>query len=248
MLNFFYNKLNENIEKTIELCESPIEIEMLLKIIDYVLINSINYNPSIDDDFCYNLSFIHEINFSKIRIYEGNKSEVELKDPEKDGLELIYHGIRIDYSGFYEKEFNRYIEIIPQKKFNYYVDDETYGIPIVQKEFRLDFGVFLKDYKTDEVIKKFCIECDGYEYHSKQDRMIRDNERTRKLLTEGNYHTIRYLGREINEMKSKEIKSLLDILFEEKNKDFDYNTRNKGLEYSIDKNGNKWYKPKENKK
>ena len=35
MLNFFYNKLNEKIEKTIELCESPIEIEMLLKIIDY---------------------------------------------------------------------------------------------------------------------------------------------------------------------------------------------------------------------
>jgi hypothetical protein len=188
MLNSYNSKLEKKIEKTIELCESPIEIELLLKIIDYVLVNSISSVSSDEKDYCYNLIFLYECNLIRIRIGENNTSEIELRDPDKEESETIFRGIRIDYSGFYEKEFTRYIEILPQKKFYYTENDEVYGLPIVNKEFRLDFGVILKNYKTDEVIKKFCIECDGYEYHSQQDRMIRDNQRTRKLLTEGDYH------------------------------------------------------------
>ena len=244
MLNTYNSKLDEEIEKIIELCESPIEIELLLKIIDFVLVNSISSVSSDEKDYCYNLTFLYDSNLISIRIGENNTNDIELRDPTKDELEFIYKGIRIDYSGFYDKEFTRYIEILPQKKFYYTEDDELYGLPIVKKEFRLDFGVFLKNHKTDELIKKFCIECDGYEYHSKQDRMIRDNERTRKLLTEGDYHTIRYLGKEINDMKSGGIKNLLDILFIEKNKDFDYNSQFKDCEYTIDERGIKWYKPK----
>lgn len=243
MLNTYNSKLDEKIEKTIELCESPIEIELLLKIIDFVLVNSISSLSSDEKDYCYNLTFLYDCNWISIRIGEKNTSNIKLRDPNKEEFEIIYEGIRIDYSGYYEKEFSRYIEIIPQKKFSYMEDDEINGLPIVKKEFRLDFGVFLKNYKTDEIIKKFCVECDGYEYHSKEDRMIRDNERTRKLLTEGDYHTIRYLGKEINDMKSEEIKNLLDILFNEKNKDFDYNDK-KDFEIITDKKGLQWRRPK----
>ena len=234
----------KKIEKTIELCESPIEIELLLKIIDYVLVNSISSVSSDEEYYCYNLTFLYDCNLILERIGENNTSNIELRDPDKEVLESVFRGIRIDYSGYYEKEFTRYIEILPQKKFYYTEDDEVYGLPIVKKEFRLDFGVFLKNYKTDEVIKKFCIECDGYEYHSQQDRMIRDNERTRKLITE-DYHTIRYLGKVINNMKSDGIKNLLDILFIEKNKEFDYTKDfiNKGLKSYVDDRGIRWFKP-----
>jgi very-short-patch-repair endonuclease len=114
---------------------------------------------------------------------------------------------------------------LPQYKFYFIEDDEKTGI-ISQKHFRLDFSVFLKDYKTNNILKKICIECDGYHFHSEKERMIRDNQRTRKLLNEGNFQTIRYLSDEIYE--NFDVKSLLDILLDEKYKEFDYNTKFKG--------------------
>lgn len=100
---------------------------------------------------------------------------------------------------------------------------------------------FLKDYKTDKLIKKFCIECDGYEYHSSQEKISNDNSRDMLLITEGDFHTIRYLGTQINRMNTGEIDTLLDALFIEKTKEFDYNFYNKGLDYTIDERGIKWY-------
>lgn len=214
MLNSYNSKLNKKIEKTIELCESPIEIELLLKIIDKVLLDSITSISSDENDWCYNLTFLCDLNVIHLRIGENNTSNIELRDPDKDELDIIYRGIRIDYSGIKDKEFTRYIEIIPQKKFYYMVDDEVNGVPIVEREFRLDFGVLLKNYKTNKLIKQFCIECDGYEYHSSQERIIKDNERD-LILSKNNIHPIRFLGKEINEMNSKKLQSLLDTLFNE---------------------------------
>lgn len=212
MINF---NLNDETEKLIELCETPIEIDLFLKIMDFVVKPSFFYNS--DEELkCYKLTILRDINFDE----NGEK-----KYSDMEWGEYKYLGIRIDYSGYYEKEFTRYIEIKPQYKFYYKIEDETYGLPIIDKEFRLDFGIILKDYKTDRIIKKFCIECDGFEYHSTQEKIIRDNKRDRKLLDEGEFHTIRYLGKEINEMKNEDIDILLDILFIEKSKEFDFNSR-----------------------
>ena len=212
MINF---NLNDETGKLIELCETPIEIDLFLKIMDFVVKPSFFYNS--DEELkCYKLTILRDINYDK----NGEK-----KYSDVEWGEYKYLGIRIDYSGYYEKEFTRYIEIKPQYKFYYKIEDETFGLPIIDKEFRLDFGIILKDYKTDRIIKKFCIECDGFDYHSTQERIIRDNKRDRKLLDEGEFNTIRYLGKEINEMKNEDIDILLDILFIEKNKEFDFNSR-----------------------
>jgi hypothetical protein len=231
MINF---NLDEESEKLIDLCETSIEIELFLKIINFVIKPSFFYNS--DEELkCYKLTILRDINLDKT----GGK-----KYSDMDLMDYKYLGIRIDYSGFYEKEFLRYIEILPQYKFLYKVEDENLGLPIIVKEFRLDFGVLLKDYKTDKIIKKFCIECDGFEYHSTQERIIRDNQRDRRLLDEGEIHTIRFLGKEINEMKNVDIDKLLDILFIEKNKEFDFNSiKGKDVKYITDEKGLIWKRP-----
>lgn len=231
MLNF---NLDKETEKLIELCETPIEIELFLKIMGFVIRPSFFYNS--DEELkCYKLTILRDFNIDI-------NDNVKYQDIEY--MEYKYLGIRIDYSGYYEKEFTRYIEIKPQYKFNYKVEDETLGLPIIDKELRLDFIIFLKEYKTEKIIKKFCIECDGYEYHSSQERIIRDNQRDLTLLNEGEIHTIRLLGKQITELKSKDIDELLDILFIEKNKEFDYNIGKKDFEYIIDENGLTLKRPK----
>lgn len=231
MLNF---NLDKETEKLIELCETPIEIELFLKIMDFVIRPSFFYNS--DEELkCYKLTILRDFNIDI-------NDNVKYQDIEY--MEYKYLGIRIDYSGYYEKEFTRYIEIKPQYKFNYKVEDETLGLPIIEKELRLDFIIFLKEYKTDKIIKKICIECDGYEYHSSQEKIIRDNQRDLILLNEGEIHTIRLLGKQITELKSKDIDELLDILFIEKNKEFNYNIGKKDFEYIIDENGLTLKRPK----
>ena len=178
MLNF-NNILEKEVDKLIDLCDSPIEIELLLKIIDYTLTDSIFYNSD-EESKCFKLTILRDWNQPRGHIGE-EEITTEYKYPDIEPMEFKYFGIRIDYSGHYEKEFSRYIEIKPQHKF-YYEDIDNYPNTI-NRNFRLDFGVFLKDYTTDKLIKKYCIECDGYEYHSKQEKRIQDNQRTLKLLS-----------------------------------------------------------------
>ena len=241
MLNF-NNIIEKELEKLIELCESPIEIELLIKIIDYILTDSIFYNSE-EESKGYKLTILRDWNQPKGHIGE-EEITVEYKYPDIEPMEFKYFGIRIDYSGHYEKEFSRYIEIKPQQKF-YYEDIDNYPSNI-KRYFRLDFGVFLKDYKTDKLIKKFCIECDGYEYHSKQEKRIQDNQRTLKLLSEGDYHTLRFLGREISDMNSKDIELLLDILMNEKNTNYEIH-KDKRFKGKTDEKGIRWYEPKNKK-
>jgi hypothetical protein len=211
MLSGYYSQLEKNIQETIDLCDknSPIEKQFLIKIIDFVLRNS-NNNQSI---FTQNYILIFDNEFVNndgevvdLISYEGNCNPQNF--------------IRIEYCGFQELKFNRFIEIKPQFKVYTKSDNKKY--------FLLDFGVFL--YKKGgnqfekELIKKFCIECDGYEFHSEKEHIIKDNIRNRKIL-EQDIHTIRYLGREINNLTDDDIFSLLDILFQEK----------KGVRYKLKK-------------
>jgi hypothetical protein len=123
------------------------------------------------------------------------------------------HYIRIYYSGYSEKEHNRYIDIKPQYKVFYFENNNS----TTKRYYILDFGVFLKERKTDKLIRNFCIECDGYEFHSEKEHLIKDNNRSRKLLDKDNdFTTIRFLGREINQINDDGILELLNVLFQEK--------------------------------
>lgn len=205
MLSRYYSELEKQIQETIDLCDknSPIERQFLLKIIDFVLRNS-NRSQGI---FGQNYILIFD--------YEFVDNDGKVVD---DGDVLDYTGelhkkkfIRIDYCGFEELNFNRFIEIKPQFK----VQNKSN----IKKYFLLDFGVFLykkgRNQFNKELIKKFSIECDGYEFHSEKEHIIKDNIRNRKIL-EQDFHTIRYLGREIKNLTDDDIFTLLDILFQEK--------------------------------
>jgi hypothetical protein len=206
MLSRYYSEIEKKIQETIDLCDknSPIEKEFLLKIIDFILRNS-NYRQSI---FTQNYILIFGNEF-----IDNNGKIVEDKDViEFTGKLYKKNFIRIEYCGFQEQNFNRYIEIKPQFK--------VYNKSNVKKYFLLDFGVFLykkgRNQFEKELIKKFSIECDGYEFHSEKEHIIKDNIRNRKIL-EQDFHTIRYLGREIKDLTDDDIFTLLDILFQEKN-------------------------------
>lgn len=182
MLSRYYSELEKNIQETIDLCESPIEEMLLHNIIEYVLIDSTN-------------TTLHQIeSWFRLSFLCDKRNEV-ITD------KII--GIRIDYSGYYQKNLTRYIEIIPQ----YIINTNRGG-------YRLDFGVFLKSFESDKLLKKFCIECDGYEFHNEREQIIKDNQRDLVLLS-NDFQTIRYLGREINKISSEEISNLLEILLQE---------------------------------
>ena len=182
MLSHYYSELEKNIQETIDLCESPIEEKLLLNIIEYVLIDS-------------TITTLHQIErWFRLSFLYDKRNEV-LTD------KII--GIRIDYSGYYQKNLTRYIEIIPQ----YIINTNRGG-------YRLDFGVFLKSFESDKLLKKFCVECDGYEFHNEREQIIRDNQRDFVLMS-NDFQTIRYLGREINKISGEEISNLLELLLQE---------------------------------
>jgi hypothetical protein len=207
MLNRYYTKLKDKIEKVIELCESPIEEKLLLKITEYVLVNSIEDHSQIIQNYqlCIGSDFV-----------DKNGEWWDLERPIEEFNDKYF--IRIFNSGYNNrsKVYDRYIDIKPQHKIFYFEDNNS----INKKYYILDFGVFLYETKTDKLVRNFCIECDGYEFHSKKEHIIKDNTRSRKLLVkENDYTTLRYLGREINEINDDGILELLNVLFQEKQND-----------------------------
>jgi hypothetical protein len=187
MLSRYYSELEKNIQETIDLCESPIEEKLLYNIIEYVLYDSTT-TSLYEIERWFRLSFLYE---------------------KRNGVitEKIT-GIRIDYSGYYEKNLTRYIEIIPQ----YIINTNRGG-------YRLDFGVFLKSFESDKLLKKFCVECDGYEFHNEREQIMRDNQRDLILLS-NDFQTIRFLGKEINNISGEEITNLLEVLLQESIRNF----------------------------
>jgi hypothetical protein len=207
MLNRYYTKLKDKIEKVIELCESPIEEQLLLKLTEYVLINSLEDNSQIIQNYklCIGSDFI-----------DKNGEWWDLERPVEEFNDKYF--IRIFNNSYNNgsKVYERYIDIKPQHKIYYFEDKNS----INKKYYILDFGVFLYETKTNKLVRTFCIECDGYEFHSTKEHIIKDNSRSRKLLDrENDFTTIRYLGREINEMTDDGILDLLNVIFQEKQDD-----------------------------
>ena len=184
---FTYEK---NISILLDICESEIERIFLLKVIDYV-----NKRPD-----RYRLSFIfEEVETFIVNGKESVSNKVNIEIPDNFGR---ISGVRIE--DYFIGEHN--IEIIPQTEIKYYRDDFR------EINYRLDFGVFVYDRNSNNLIKKYCIECDGSEYHSEKHQITRDNERDMNLSYEENYHTIRYLGPKIVSFEDNDIGYFFSVI------------------------------------
>jgi len=93
---------------------------------------------------------------------------------QEEGINVFgfIYGIQINAS------IDTIYKIIPQYKHNNY---------------RLDFAIFIE--KPNSIIK-FCIECDGHEFHKTKEHNLNDSKRTRELLKDG-WTTLRYTGSEL---------------------------------------------------
>jgi hypothetical protein len=192
------DKLNKSINNTFQksisiickICESEIEKIFLLKIIDYVL----------KRHHSYSLSFIYT-GEDELELLNGIETTSERVNYIYDGGFGRLNGIRI-----HNINNTFYIDIIPQKEIEFHgwnsINDKI--------KYRLDFGVYkYSTNNSDEVLKKYCIECDGYDFHSSKVQIKKDNTRMLDLLLRDDYNTIRYLGTTIFNMDENEIGKLL---------------------------------------
>jgi hypothetical protein len=99
-------------------------------------------------------------------------------------------------------ELGSTIEIYPQ--FNIVSNDEDRRL--FDKSYRLDFAFFV--YGPNGALRKYCVECDGFNYHRTVEQIKGDNTRSRQLTVK-DFRTIRYLGTEIFRMEDSDIGRLL---------------------------------------
>lgn len=73
---------------------------------------------------------------------------------------------------------------------------------------RLDFAIFIE--RPGQTIK-FCIECDGHEFHKTKHQNLKDSERSRVLAKDG-WTTLRYTGSELFKWDTSKAQDLEIIL------------------------------------
>lgn len=81
---------------------------------------------------------------------------------------------------------------------------------------RLDFAIFvnLPDKTKSEINEyKFCIECDGHEFHKTKEQRENDNKRMRLLIKYG-WTVIRYTGTEIYKFSDQDVIKLENLMFQ----------------------------------
>lgn len=78
------------------------------------------------------------------------------------------------------------------------------------KGYRLDFAIIIEKPNSNN---KFCIECDGHEYHRTKEQILKDSKRSRDLARDG-WTTLRYTGSELFRWNSDNAQDLEIILIE----------------------------------
>ena len=185
LIKSIQQSFEKSIQLIISICESEIEKIFILKLINYVLKRPDRYN----------LGFL--LLETETKIVGGKEvttSEVNFQMP--DGFGYLC-GLRIN-----NLISQTFIDIFPQHK-------ETFikgGKMLQTINYRLDFAVFKYSIlNPKQILKKYCIECDGYDFHSSKDQIKSDNNRIRDLLLRHDYTTMRYLGTEIYNWEESEI-------------------------------------------
>lgn len=185
-------QFKKNIETVLDLCESEIEKIFISKIIEYVV------NRPMD----FAIGFI--IDYPDTDEIDGKlyyKEEINYYSKGSGVCPARLYGIKI-----FDFILNNYIDIFPQR----IRESCAFSGELGSKQYRLDFGIY--KYKFSEpniIVKKFCVECDGFEFHNSKEAIKNDNTRMKSLLLLDGYITIRYLGTEIYHMNDGDIGYLL---------------------------------------
>ncbi|MCE7864997.1 MAG: hypothetical protein DYG99_15780 [Bacteroidetes bacterium CHB5] len=192
LLNSIHKTFENSLGLVVNICESEIEKLFLLKIVDYAIKRPDRYS----------IGFIlWETDTETVDGKDVITSPVNYQMPDDFGYLC---GLRI--SNLFEQT---YFEIFPQKK-------EEFGDPyeiLRTIKYRLDFGVYkYSKHNSESPSKKYCIECDGFDYHNTKDQIKRDNERVRNLLMLKSFTTIRYLGTEIHNWTEDDVGLFINSL------------------------------------
>ena len=179
----------------LSLCESPIEKLFLLQILQYY------YDQSVET---YSFTYIVD-NVETIRNPKNSKEQIlesHVNFMEKGGCFFLFmKGIQIENSTL------KY-QILPQ-----------YILQLDERTLRLDFAILVEERKKGQIISsfKFCIECEGHDYHSTKSQITKDNERMRILIKYG-WTVLRYSGSEIFKSEKSSIEELETILLNSLNR------------------------------
>ena len=108
---------------------------------------------------------------------------------------LKLHGIFIGPELAFHPNLSKfYLEITPQYKIT---AKSREGRKIIEKKYRADFLIELKEKATNLDVIKLIVEVDGHDYHERtKEQAQHDKERDRSFLSLG-YPTMRFTGREI---------------------------------------------------
>ncbi len=166
-------------------CESEIEKIFLSNLFKYLLTRPDRFEISFIVDF--------------IDIKERDNKYIPTASPNISMADDVGH-----LTGFrYTNRISNYrYDVFPQKVIRLPNPDNF----LKKISYRLDFGIY-KYTLTEpcELIKKYCIECDGFEYHNKIEDIKRDNQRSRDILFINGFTTIRFLGTEIYHHRDEDI-------------------------------------------
>jgi hypothetical protein len=196
----------------LELCESEIEKQFLLIIMNAVIKDK--FSPTLDTSFggknygykdwkIGDFSFVYETveSFS----LDSNSKDRYLRKGYRDfGLDLYRpKSIKFKDENFMLSggEEYTYYELTPQYEVSY------------QKNYRLDFAIIATHYVDDKLPKntKVAVECDGYEFHYTRDQQKKDTLKGRELQL-NDWKLYRMAGSEIYSVKTAD--QINDVLKE----------------------------------
>ena len=189
LIDSIRNRFHQNLQLVVDICESEIERIFLLKVVDYIL-----KRPD-----AFSIGFIlKETLTDRINGRDCIVSDMNFTTPSWFGYLC---GVRIN-----NLITNTYIEIFPQEKVEYR-NHENFHETV---KYSLDFGMYkYKQGDCTNILKKYCVECDGYDFHNTREQISRDNRRMRNILLIQEYTTLRYLGTEIVNLDDNSIGMLL---------------------------------------
>lgn len=187
--NEILNEFKRRNDILLSVCESSIEKLFLLHILQYY------YDQSVETvKFNYIVEDVEPV------INPKNPTEknlpIQVNFMEKGGCFFLFlKGLQI------ENSTSRY-QILPQ-----------YSLSLDEKRFRLDIAILMEEKSNDKLIlrKKYCIECDGHDFHSSKSQITEDNKRMR-LLTKDGWIVLRYSGSEIYNINQSAIMDLDEII------------------------------------
>lgn len=166
---------NKQLGSLLNICESEIEKLFLIKVLSYMA----------NRPFEFSFSFICE----PLETIEVNG--MEYMKTNKGHYSDAYWGVNITGIKIHKKIDDTIFYLYPQKELHPELLSSG-------KKYRLDFSIEkygLND--LNKVLKLYCVECDGHDFHSTKQQIRSDNTRLRDILLLNNYITLRYSGSEL---------------------------------------------------